>query len=567
MAGSVEERLTRSLSDCEDWWTAGDHFRETVDDAEIDSARPFVFALGYRLLEQRETEQRQVSGFAFGTAWRMNGNEFPPQLGTIDASIMDAWEDYVATADNPIALSRFHDLLWERRHGEAHAHAQTAARAYIELTAGTWTPLNRSFCAMRALELARSIKDQDLILAAIERCVVLAREDMASEEWSPGVALRLIERLVELPQDVRPETARSLVDEAGERYGRDPFIAESVAELQGALSTAEERDGIWRRQVQHWRTVADESDSLLAYTHRQHALAMALNHGLSDLVDEIRVDLQSMTVDELDLKEISTEVSFTKEEMEQYLAVFLDRESWQEALASFGAHGPPTGQVEANEVAVREAAADFPLRWLIPTQVIGPHRSLTYSAVSDEQRLRHQTAAQEGYGLVIFAPLAVRVLAGIIDRFGAPDQDALIDFLAGGLIDRDLATALAEAIGYYWRGEHDAAGHLLSPRIEATVRSLCVTMGIPVTKPQRGEEPGGVLTLGSLLDELEGRMDESWRRYLAHLLVDPLGLNLRNDISHGLIPAVDQYKAALLVHAVSHLAILRHDEPRQHRGD
>jgi hypothetical protein len=151
-------------------------------------------------------------------------------------------------------------------------------------------------------------------------------------------------------------------------------------------------------------------------------------------------------------------------------------------------------------------------------------------------------------------------------RFEVPDQDALIDFLAGGLIDRDLATRLAEAIGYYWRGEHDAAGHLLSPRIEATVRNFCVTMGIPVTKPQRGEEPGGVLTLGSLLDELEGCMDESWRRYLAHLLVDPLGLNLRNNISHGLIPAVDQYKAALLIHAVCHLAILRLGDPGQ-RGE
>lgn len=51
-------------------------------------------------------------------------------------------------------------------------------------------------------------------------------------------------------------------------------------------------------------------------------------------------------------------------------------------------------------------------------------------------------------------------------------------------------------------------------------------------------------------------MDESWRRYLANLLCDPLGLNLRNTIGHGLIAEVDQYNAALLVHAACHLATL-----------
>jgi Domain of unknown function (DUF4209) len=51
-------------------------------------------------------------------------------------------------------------------------------------------------------------------------------------------------------------------------------------------------------------------------------------------------------------------------------------------------------------------------------------------------------------------------------------------------------------------------------------------------------------------------LDESWRRYLAHLLSDPLGLNLRNEIGHGLIGVVDESRCALLVHAVCHLRLL-----------
>jgi hypothetical protein len=159
--------------------------------------------------------------------------------------------------------------------------------------------------------------------------------------------------------------------------------------------------------------------------------------------------------------------------------------------------------------------------------------------------------------LLIFGPLATRALKRVIERFGIPGEQALVEWLSAGPIEADLGHRIAEAFGYYWRGEYDAAGHLLAPRIEAAIRHLCAAVGIPVTKPPRGPEPGGVLTLGALLEDLDGRMDESWRRYLSHLLADPLGLNLRNDISHGLIPAVDQYKAALLLHAACHVALLR----------
>jgi hypothetical protein len=168
---------------------------------------------------------------------------------------------------------------------------------------------------------------------------------------------------------------------------------------------------------------------------------------------------------------------------------------------------------------------------------------------------------QEGFGLVLFAPLAVRLLAEVRTLYGAPSEGELAGFLAEGPIEPEPAQRMAEAIGYYWRDEYDAAGHLLAPRLEAAIRHLCVELGIPVTRPPRGAEPGGVVTVGALLEDLRGRMDESWRRYLVHLLSDPLGMNLRNEIAHGLIPAVDQQLAALLIHAACFVTRLTFTEP------
>lgn len=550
---SFEARLLGALSESEDWDDVGSRLRATVGEDEIDEARPFVFAFAYRLLEPRDVERRQVSGSAFG----VNGQDFPPPLGAIDEATLDVWANYAGRSDDPIVLSRFHDLLWERRHGEYHLHARLAGRAYLDLAIGSWTPLNRSFCAIRALELGRSINDSVLIGEVINVCIALAREDLNSDEWSPGVGLRLIERLVELPPEVRPDATVELVRQAGERYGRDPFIAESVAELRAAISPVDQRELVWRVQVQRWRDAADEAGGLVGYAHRQRALELALNHGLVDLADAIRVDLQSMSSDDLDFKEFSADISFTAAEMETYLAEVVAGDTWQEALSRFGIHGPPTGQAETNETAARQTALDFPLRGLVPTQVIGAHRALIFHAVTDEERHHLERIRQEGFGLLVFAPLAVRALNRVVERFGIPAESELATFLGRGAIEADLTRRLAQALGYYWRGDYDAAGHLLAPRIEAAIRHLCVAIGIPVTKPPRGQNPGGVLTLGALLDDLEGRMNESWRRYLVHLLTDQLALNLRNDISHGLIPEVDQYKAALLVHAACHIAAVQ----------
>jgi hypothetical protein len=69
-------------------------------------------------------------------------------------------------------------------------------------------------------------------------------------------------------------------------------------------------------------------------------------------------------------------------------------------------------------------------------------------------------------------------------------------------------------------------------------------------------------TLGQLLAALEGVFDESWRRYLVNSLTEPLGVNLRNRIAHGLIGEAQAHDAALLVHIAAFLRTLKSQEAR-----
>jgi len=45
---------------------------------------------------------------------------------------------------------------------------------------------------------------------------------------------------------------------------------------------------------------------------------------------------------------------------------------------------------------------------------------------------------------------------------------------------------------------------------------------------------------------MKERIHESWQRYLWNLLCDPVGVNLRNRVAHGLLPKAEKKEAAFL---------------------
>ena len=65
-----------------------------------------------------------------------------------------------------------------------------------------------------------------------------------------------------------------------------------------------------------------------------------------------------------------------------------------------------------------------------------------------------------------------------------------------------------------------------------------------------------------LLDKLEDiALDESWAFFFAWLLAGPWGANLRNDVSHGLPAPMTPAHAALILRAVTVLAVVAGPAP------
>jgi hypothetical protein len=200
---------------------------------------------------------------------------------------------------------------------------------------------------------------------------------------------------------------------------------------------------------------------------------------------------------------------------------------------------------------------------------MGPHGSVTAAAGSEEEHDRVDLAKHEAMQIGIWAPIGVEVLGAIKKAFGVPDRRGLTEFFTTELVDREVAARIADGVLRFFDGDDDGALHILIPQLEAAIRGAAARAGVVVIKTPRGATPGGVRALGGILADFKGRLDESWRRYLANALADPLGVNLRNQLSHGLHGPTASGDVAIAIQIACHLRLWRPsaDAPSDPDGD
>jgi len=547
------DRLRASIGEGDDWYAIERAFTAQVQDDEVDAARPAAYAFGYMLVGPGEEESRSRNGvFAPRIEWG-DGSAFPPPLANVDASIRDRWiELFSALADHHAARARLGDLLWVTRHGERPDKAARAAvESYHALAEDPgWSLMDRVDSFARALELATELNDDDLRQTLIVSAVRFVRDELEQDdEHRPGVPLRVLERLVVLPHMARPPELSVLVAEAKRRYGEDPFIAESLTELELRLADDAQRAALRAEQVQRWRDAAGQAAGLVRLVHLRRAFELARATQQREVADQIALEIEGLSAEDLDLKTHTVSIAVPSEQTDALVARFGSYASACDALERFGIEGPPTGRAEDLDKAVTDLAERFPLDRLFPKQILGDHNSLIFEALTTEDHDRVDRGQRAGLGIGIFGPLAVRILDQIKDAYPQPTCPELTQLFTTELIDESTAARLASAVQRHWDGDYEGAGLILVAQIEAALRATAARLGISVTKLPRGGEPGGVVTLGALLAKLEGRMDESWRRYLVHLLTDPFSANLRNRLAHGLLDRSGPAEVAVLIHA------------------
>ena len=331
-----------------------------------------VIASGFHFLSEAHVEARERRGGPWGPMVEMDGWQFPPPLEEIDDEILDVWVQLVQEIDHPASKARCGDLLWVRKHPPApHESARAAVAGYLALADDqTWNDLERTEGLGRALELTRELNAVDLLMTVSQQMLDAAFAEMTTDEWRPGITLRLLQPLVALPVARRPADLQAAFEAAGARYGADPHIAQAVSESLQSLVTHEERQAMQRDVIKRWIEESEKGDALLRVIRLQQALELAMQAGLRAEIEDLRLRLQSISTEDLGLVRFEAEVSMPTEYIEGLIAAVKDM-ALTDALRYLGLQGPPTGSPSEVEAAAARSVEKAPLAGLLPRVVVG----------------------------------------------------------------------------------------------------------------------------------------------------------------------------------------------------
>ena len=116
-------------------------------------------------------------------------------------------------------------------------------------------------------------------------------------------------------------------------------------------------------------------------------------------------------------------------------------------------------------------------------------------------------------------------------------------------------TFVLEGVRAWFNGDFVKALHVLVPQAECGLRGMVGQIGRPVTKAHSAVEGASVaLTMGDILysGELTDALGSDLTLHFLAIYADPRGMNLRNQVAHGLIKpsAISEHLVRLLIHTL-----------------
>jgi len=198
------------------------------------------------------------------------------------------------------------------------------------------------------------------------------------------------------------------------------------------------------------------------------------------------------------------------------------------------------------------------MQFLVTRQVYDQNNILIYICKTKEQSQALAIIEHEILQIQFFSSVSPFILEKLKNKLNEPTSDLIIKAFSTPIISSELAEAYSRVIPWYWKNEFTIFGYLIIPIIESSLRELSKKLGIPIYYEPVGEKYGRLLTLSSLLGQLEKRVqDTGWISYIKDVLIEQAGLNIRNRLFHGQTFNITKEEAGLLFHIACSLTLIR----------
>jgi hypothetical protein len=268
-----------------------------------------------------------------------------------------------------------------------------------------------------------------------------------------------------------------------------------------------------------------------------------------------------------DLKEVRVEAKIKQEDIDGLVEQLIGGGDLPTALGHVAHYFIP--KAEAAKALLEKLKTDAPLLSMIPIVVVKKdgHPSAKIGSLDEdaEGRLYQQLDRTVGF----YQPFLVHTLAKLKERY-APTVQEILEFLRlSPLFAKDDAGLLKAGLEAYWNEDFVKAIHVLVPQVEHILRTFLGSLGIPTLKTIRNLGIMDAKGMNDILSDERMRqvLTENLWRYLTLVYIEKRGMNLRNDLAHGLLgpEMFNKGVADRVFHTLLALSLMRPNKEQKDR--
>jgi hypothetical protein len=475
--------------------------------------------------------------------------------------------------------ARYADLVWDMKQTvtgkrASHEFALIAADAYGESTKRRLyrTEMDGVEWLQRAFEISLSLGDKERAKQII--VVLFDFYDAVALPKRIGVWIVPFDLLYDRRDLLNSEQETRLTNDlekmlvassgGGKDEDFDPFGAEAAADrLARHYKRKGDRDNaerVIKTYAGAFQRMSSKANSLLALAWLQPVIERLQQEGLKKEAEELQLlAAEKGKGAEADLKRVQVESKIKQEEVDELVDQLIGSGDLHKALAQVAGYYLP--KAEAARQLLQKLKVDAPLLSMIPIVVVKSdgHPTANIGSLDEDEEGRLHKQLDQTIGF--YQPFLMHTLAKLSERY-SPTVDQIVEFLClSPLFTSEHNSLLKAGLEAYLNDDFVKAIHVLVPQIENILRNFLGSLGIPTLKTVRNLGTMDAKNMNDVLsdDRMRQVLTENLWRYLAVVYIDKRGMNLRNDLSHGLLgPSVfNKAVADRVFHTILALSLMR----------
>ncbi|WP_436950436.1 DUF4209 domain-containing protein [Staphylococcus xylosus] len=275
---------------------------------------------------------------------------------------------------------------------------------------------------------------------------------------------------------------------------------------------------------------------------KAHFLEKAMKHykeiGEREKINEMKI-LVKRTYEEYEksneMSVIRIPIEFPKEEIDKVIEDFISSDI-QNSLDRIANSNDLIPKITVIEEQVDKLSKEFPLQDLISKGLLNDGKKIVENTTEEDNKTINFNSNYMNHLNINVELLLKAIFDKLISEFEISTEDFMQKFNRWELLDNKNVPFIEHGISRFLEKDYLSALHILVPQFESTVRRMFSKAGYSTTSIRKGNTQQEV-TFNEFLfrDDVKSVFGNDVHKLIQIVMVEQSGLNLRNEIAHGLI--------------------------------